>query len=221
MYQYKDELMKPMTNIRLGIALALSTVLLSLAAGAQSSSQAPEQSSLGAYARKVHKDSDTAKPKPKVFDNDNLPKDDKLSIVGQPPATSTADATATDASKAAASAATADAKTAAPAKPADDEQAKKQAVWKSWQEKLSGQKEQIDLVSRELDVTQREYQLRAAAIYADTGNRLRNQAQWDKQDAEYKQKIADKEKALEDAKQKLTDMQEDARKAGVPASMID
>src|SRR5579872_627964 len=115
--------MKPMTNIGLGTALALSTVLLSLAAGAQSSSQAPEQSSLGAYARKVHKDSDTAKPKPKVFDNDNLPKDDKLSIVGQPPATSTADATATtDASKAAAPAAAADAKTAAPAKPADDEQ---------------------------------------------------------------------------------------------------
>lgn len=68
---------------------------------------------------------------------------------------------------------------------------------------------------------QREYQLRAAEMYADAGNRLRNSAQWDKQDADYKQKIADKQKAVEDAKQKLTDMQEDARKAGVPSAMVD
>ena len=56
-------------------------------------------------------------------------------------------------------------------------------------------------------------------MYADAGNRMRNSADWDKQEAEYKQKIADKQKAVEDAKQKLDDMQEDARKAGVPASM--
>ena len=56
-------------------------------------------------------------------------------------------------------------------------------------------------------------------MYADAGNRLRNSAEWDKQDAQYKQQIADKQKALEDAKQKLEDMQEDARKAGVPASV--
>jgi hypothetical protein len=53
------------------------------------------------------------------------------------------------------------------------------------------------------------------------GNRLRNSAQWDKQEAEYKQKIADKQKAVEEGKQKLEDMQEEARKAGVPASTID
>ncbi|MFZ0586294.1 MAG: hypothetical protein WBR31_20525, partial [Candidatus Sulfotelmatobacter sp.] len=64
-------------------------------------------------------------------------------------------------------------------------------------------------------------QLRAAEMYADAGNRLRNSAQWDKQDADYKQKIADKQKAVEDAKQKLTDMQEEARKAGVPSAMVD
>ena len=74
-------------------------------------------------------------------------------------------------------------------------------------------------MSRELDVLQREYQLRAAAMYADAGNRLRNEGDWDKQDAQYKQQIADKQKALDDAKQKLEDMLEDARKAGVPASI--
>ena len=66
---------------------------------------------------------------------------------------------------------------------------------------------------------QREYQIRAAAMYADAGNRMRNSGDWDKQDAQYKQQIADKQKALDDAKQKLEDMQEDARKAGVPASV--
>jgi LAS superfamily LD-carboxypeptidase LdcB len=57
-------------------------------------------------------------------------------------------------------------------------------------------------------------------MYADAGNRIRNSAQWDKQDADYKQKIADKQKAVDDAKQKLEEMQEEARKAGVPSSMI-
>ena len=56
-------------------------------------------------------------------------------------------------------------------------------------------------------------------MYADVGNRMRNAAQWDKEDADYKQKIADKQKALEDAKQQLDNMQEEARKAGVPAAM--
>jgi hypothetical protein len=58
-------------------------------------------------------------------------------------------------------------------------------------------------------------------MYADAGNRMRNEAQWDKQDADYKQKIADKQKAIEDAKQKLGDMQEEARKDGVPSAMVD
>jgi hypothetical protein len=57
--------------------------------------------------------------------------------------------------------------------------------------------------------------LRAAAVYADAGNRLRNAATWDKQDAQYQQEIADKQKAVEAAKQQLDAVQEEARKAGV------
>jgi hypothetical protein len=192
---------------------AFAVLLGSLAA--QSSPPAPDQP-LGDYARKVHKDTDAAKAKPKVFDNDNLPKDDKLSVVGQQPTDESGAAPSDSAAKSGT-----DKDAAKPATAADDEQAKKQAAWKGWQDKLSGQKEQIDLASRELDVLQREYQLRAAEMYADVGNRLRNSAQWDKQEAEYKQKIADKQKAVEDGKQKLEDMQEDARKAGVPAAMVD
>ena len=42
--------------------------------------------------------------------------------------------------------------------------------------RLTAQKDQVDLASRELDVLQREYQLRAAAMYADAGNRMRNRS---------------------------------------------
>jgi hypothetical protein len=216
--------MKRILNIGLGLLASLTVVLLVAAAGAQTVPQPQDQSSLGDYARKVHKDPAAAKPKAKVFDNDNLPKDDKLSVVGpQPPAEANAasPAAAADKSATAGESKSNESKpgSSSQASPAEDDQAKKQAAWKEWQGKLATQKDQIDLAGRELDVLQREYQLRAAAMYADAGNRIRNSAQWDKQDADYKQKIAEKQKAVEDAKQKLEDMQEDARKAGVPAAM--
>ncbi len=196
------------------VLASLTVVLVSLApaqtSSPQSSSQATDQSSLGDYARKVRKDTGSPKAKPKVFDNDNIPVTDKLSVVGQKPADDAA-APAEDKDKD-------KDKTAATN---SDDTAKKQAAWKDWQSKLTAQKDSIDLAARELDVLQREYELRAAAMYADAGNRLRNETQWDKQNADYKQKIADKTKAVEDAKQKLTDMQEEARKAGVPSAMIE
>jgi hypothetical protein len=215
--------MKRMNQIMLGLAIALGPVFMAVTAGAQNQDQ--PSPSLGDYARKVHKDPN-APAKPKVYDNDNLPKDNKLSVVGPAPSADSTASTAIDKSSTADAKTPADAKGAADAKagtkPADDEQAaKKQAEWKGWQGKISGQKEQIDLNSRELDVTQREYQLRAAAMYADAGNRMRNEAAWDKEDADYKQKIADKQKALDDSKEKMQDLQEQARKAGVPASMIE
>ena len=225
-----------------GIGLVLSLGLLGLPAGAQNQAPANSQgsdSSLGTYARQVRKDPG-AKPK-KVFDNDNLPTDDKLSIVG-PAAAATAPPASTEAKpgeQAAAPATTSEAKapgeTRAPGdvkpgaevKPPSDrpatktesDEATKQAATKQWGDKLAAQKDQIDLLTRELNVLQREYQIRAAAMYADAGNRMRNSTDWDKQDAQYKQQIADKQKELDDAKQKLEDMQEEARKAGVPNSV--
>jgi hypothetical protein len=201
------EAMKRMTQI----VFALFTIMAASLAVAQTTTPSPDQSSLGDYARKVHKDP-AVKAKPKVYDNDNLPKDDKLSIVGDAPAAGAADSASANSTTRAADS------NPAGTKPEED-QANKQAEWKVWQDKLSVQKSSIDLASRELDVLQKEYQLRAAAMYADVGNRLRNSTQWDKEEGEYKQKIADKQKAVDDAKQKLEDMQEEARKAGVPAAM--
>jgi hypothetical protein len=223
----------------LGSGLAMTVVLLTLTMAAQDqAAQSNSQntgSSLGDYARQVRKS--PASGKPKVFDNDNMPREDKLSVVGQAPsdtpaADNSADAKAADTSSAAPAAGDAkaqtDSKTAsaatAPATGSDkapEDTAAKQAAWKQWGEKIAAQKEQIDLLTRELSVLQKEYQLRAAAMYADVGNRLRNSGDWDKQDAQYKQQIADKQKALDDANQKMTDLQEDARKAGVPSSIAE
>ena len=72
----KGDLMKRIVLV--GLGLMLSTVLLATFAGAQSTDPP-----LGDYARKVKKEPAAAKAKPKVFDNDNLPTEDKLSVVGQ------------------------------------------------------------------------------------------------------------------------------------------
>lgn len=219
-----------------GIGLTLLLAVAGLPAAAQNQTSSNTQTSaggqsLGDYARQIRKENGTP-TKPKVFDNDNLPKQDTLSIVGTPtPAQDTA-SQKTDDSSASASAPASDsgAKTqsnagsedksvanSAPSAPEDE--ATRQAAWKQWAERLKAQQDQIDLLNRELDVLQREYQLRAAAMYGDLGNRLRNSADWDKQDANYKQQIADKQKAVDDAKQKLEDLQEEARKSGVPSSI--
>ncbi len=186
---------------------------------------------LGDYARQARKQKDRQSPSAKKFDNDNLPMADKLSVVGQAPAESP-DASAPasngdpatpngDAKAPASTGDSASGQTAEPAekKPAEDEAARKQKLYKDWQTKIQGKQAEIDGMTRELDLSNREYRLRAAAFYADAGNRLRNAGTWDKEDAQFKEQLADKQKKLDDAKKALEDLQEQARKAGVPSSM--
>jgi hypothetical protein len=205
-----------------GVAIAFLLSLFGRPGVAQNQAPSNSQSSsttsaagpsLGDYARQIRKNAPSV-AKTKVFDNDNLPKEDKLSIVGNATGSGASEPTRSGEAAETAENKTPSAGAAAP------EQAEKQAAWKQWGERLDSQKDQIDLLARELDVLQREYQLRAAAVYADAGNRLRNSANWDKEDAQYKQQIADKQKALDEAKDKLGDMQEEARKAGVPDSAL-
>lgn len=177
-----------------------------------SSEPNPQEQPLGTYARSVRKEKN---PATKTFDNDNLPKRDTISVIGDSAeaAASPASISDTDAPPQTASG-TQDTPKVTPGQ----SQEERQKVYDKWQEKLSNQQGQIDSMAHELDLDQREYRMRAATFYSDAGERLRNQGQWDKDDAEYKQKIAEKQKALDDAKAKLNDMQEDARKAGVPES---
>jgi hypothetical protein len=189
-----------------------AAILFAGAASLASAQDSAQPQSLGDYARTVRKEKKQAAVK--QFDNENLPVDDKLSVVGGAP-------TAGDQQSAPGveptAGASADGKPAAiqPGESGED----RQKTYDAWKDKIAGQKAKMDLAARELDVQQREYQLRAAAMYADAGNRLRNSGDWDKEDADYKKKIEEKKKAADEAKEQLENMQEDARKAGVPSSV--
>jgi hypothetical protein len=164
--------------------------------------------SLGDYAREARKNKGETSSSSHHYDNDNLPTNQVVSVVGRPPAN---DDKAAPAAETASSAPAVKAPAVDPAAAADERQKASDEV----QRKIDKQKEKIDWLSHDLDLEQREYRLRAAALYGDAGNRLRNSAQWDKEEAQYKSDFAGKQKALDSARQELDQLQEQARKAGV------
>jgi len=197
----------------------LAGLMVTLAA-AQSSND-----NLAEYARQLRKQKASEPATKTVYDESNLPREEHISVVGttsSQAATGPAQPGETSSQTAPAGGDQASAGNQAPATTAitpGESPKDRQKVYEGWQKRIADQKQKIDLVARELDVLQREYRLRAAAEYADAGNRLRNAAAWDKEDAQYKQQIETKQKALDTAKQELSDLQEQARKAGVPAKI--
>jgi hypothetical protein len=192
-------------------------ILAGVMAPSASAQDSTAQQPLGDYARAVRKDKKPATAK--KFDNDNMPVDDKLSVVGGAGASADSDKSQAAANGGDTSQSDKKADDKPPSVQPGESKEDRQKTYDSWKDRLTDQKAKVDLLNRELDVEQREYQLRAASMYADAGNRLRNSGAWDKEDADYKQKIAEKKKAADTAKQELDDMQEDARKAGVPSSV--
>jgi hypothetical protein len=207
---------------------------LAMVAAAQSQSQP-----LGDYARAVKKTkpSQADKSTPKVYDNDNLPAGASLSVVGN----SSADAGSAD-NKDKDSAKTPDGKTDSKiadaskpiAKTGDSADKKQQPQIKPGQsaedrdkaldalkKKLDGQKDKIALLSRELDVLQREYQLKVAEFYSDSAARVQNPNGLVDVDDKYKSQIAEKQKALDDANNELSNMQEEGRRSGAPNSVTE
>jgi len=164
--------------------------------------------SLGDVARSARKGKTQQSAANHKYDNDNLPKDDHLSVVG--PATANSGAIAPDGTTP-----QAQPQPQADPKAAAEERQRQDDEWKT---KIDEQQQKVDGLAHELDLTQREYKLRAVAMYSDAGNRLRNSANWDKEDADFKKQIEDKQKALDAAKQELSDIREQARKAGAPAA---
>ncbi len=80
---------------------------------------------------------------------------------------------------------------------------------------IESQKKEIATLQRELDVAQREARLRAAAYYGDAGTMLRDQAKFAEDSRKDQDEINAKKQALATAQQKLDDLQEQARKAGL------
>lgn len=208
----------------------LTTVIaftLANAAAAQSQNQ-----SLGDYARAVKKTkpSPAGKAAPKVYDNENLPADASLSVVGNPSANDSADKTdrqktsdgkAVDPSKPDAKMAeSSDKKQDVQLKPGQSAEDRDKAL-DAFKKKLDGQKDKIGLLSRELDVMQREYQLKVSEFYSDAAARVQNPNGLVEIDSKYKQQIADKQKSLEDANNELSNMQDEGRRSGAPNSALE
>jgi len=192
-------------------------------------SQTHPSESLGDIARAAKK-TKSAPAASKVYDNDNIPKITSISVVGDE-----GSATASDQKKADGQdqdqtknpdgtpkkdGQTGDQKPEVQLKPGQSAEERQKAL-DQWKDKLAGQKDKISLLSRELDVLEREHQLKAAEFYADTGRRTQNPNGFSEEDAKYKQQIADKQKQLDDAKGKLNEMEDEARKAGAPNSITE
>lgn len=164
--------------------------------------------SLGDYARAARKDKAEPSSISHHYDNDNLPTNQPLSVVGPPPAAEA------DAVPEAGDAKSKSSDKAAPVNPAAAA-AERQKTEEEWKKKIDSQQAKIDSLNHDLDLQQREYRLRVATQYDSQGNRIQNAGQWGKEDAQYRSDAEAKQKALEAARQELNDLQDQAHKAGV------
>jgi chromosome segregation ATPase len=168
--------------------------------------------SLGEAARAARaKKPDAPRPNERVYTNESLSllhgKTSEVSVVGANHApTATDTAKKDDEGKEKAGGESKDAAAAA------DEQKKQLA------ESITKTKADIEQLTRELDVLQRENRLRAATYYADAGTRLRDQGKYAADDLRYQQEIQAKQSAIKSAQQQLDTLREQARRMGVPAS---
>lgn len=178
------------------LCFILGMVLTTTVAAAQS---------LGDVARRQRQQKKPAATR--VYTNDDLPTNAPINIGASPAGEDT---------KAAETKAAERTDAAAPAVPED-----KDKLAAAWRAKFDEQNKAIGLLERELDVLQREYRQRAAAVYGDAGNRLRDDRKWADDDRKYQADIADKQKQLADARQKLDDLREEARKAGLPGAVAE
>ncbi len=220
--------MRTTMNRALKLSLVMSFLLCACMLFAQTTTQQP----LGDYARAVRKskgapsaaDQVTAgSNQKKVYDNDTIPTTSSLSVVGDsggPSSQPSQDAGTSPTGSSSGTDKKGDQKDEPQIKPGQSMEERKQA-YDAWKQKLDAQNEKIAKLSRELDLLQREYQVKASEFYDDTANRAQNPTGFAKQDADYKQQLAEKHQTVDAAKAQLNEMQESARKAGVPGSVIE
>lgn len=196
--------------------LMAMVTLLTLAAGV-ASAQSSSAPSLGDAARAARKNKADASPATRHYDNDNLPTNDALSVVGPEPVAATNTAASAQSKDAASSVNDKDKDKNNDKKPADPTvaAAERQKSADEMKKKLAEQQQKIDALNHEISLDQREDRLRAAAFYSDAGTQLRNSAEWQKEQTQSKNDADAKQKALDTAKQQYDEMQEQARKAGI------
>ncbi len=172
-----------------------------------------------AEAARQHRKQKEAKPVAvrEVFTNDNLPRTETISTVGAPasePDGSTPPQTPVNAS--------ADQPAAKDGKPAEakigDSASQRQKAWEVWRDKISKQKENIDQLQKDADEAAKDNQMRANTYIGSAQSRIFGGATEAKAEISGKEQMEQRKKAIEAARQKLDEMQEEARRAGVPSS---
>ena len=83
----------------------------------------------------------------------------------------------------------------------------RQKAYDGWKTRIADQKKNVDGLAHDLDDFQHNSTLAQVSVWPET--------------QKYGQGLADKQKALAQAKAELSDLQEQARKAGVPASVAE
>ena len=162
---------------------------------------APQQESVAEAARKAREQKKN-QPKPaKVFTNDDLPTMGGVSVVGAAaPAEKEDSATTPEASD----------KKAAGKKAAAPEEEKGEAYWRK---RFAEARTRLRDAEKELDILQRELNLKQTQYYSDPTQAL--QEQYNRKEIDtYRQKIADKQKEVDQLRQALSDLEDELRRAG-------
>jgi len=151
-----------------------------------------QSDSLGEYARQNKKQKQTRAVTKKVYDSDNLPRAETINVVGAVPQGK--DHVHNDRQP------KADAENNAetditPGQNTED----RQKVYENWKKQIADQEQAVDRLQEELNQFLQQHQ----------GQPL----------SQYKQEAEARQQALDSAKQQLTDLQERARKAGVPSKL--
>jgi hypothetical protein len=180
---------------------------------------ATAQDSLAEAARQHRKQKEgTPVAKHEVFTNDNLPHAETISSIGdtpsdaapqgQTPGDANADQPVAKDGK--------DSKT--PEVKLGDTAQDRQKAWEAWRDKIGTQKDTVDQLQKESDQMEKDSRLRMNTYYGNAQSRIYGGAEEQKSEDASKAQLEQKKKAIEQAKQKLDDMQEEARRAGVPSS---
>jgi thymidylate synthase len=146
-----------------------------------------------------------------VYDNDNLPTADTINVVGSAPDGTSGTKSGADVAERAS-----DAKPSPEQKKKDAGEIKisqspkeRQKAYAQWENRIDKRKDKVDQLARELESLKQNPPMSVVVLHLWPDDKL------------YFQLIAEKQKALDQATAELGDLQEQARRAGVPSSFTE
>ena len=194
--------------------IVLGAMAIILVAGVFGNAAAQSEQPLGDYARSVKKDKEQdQKTAAKVYDNDNLPSSPSISVVGNSSSAGTGAPAVTDTNQNAAAKTDENGSSAntkaddTPKIKAGESASDRKKTIDAWKDKIQEQKKKVEQLTKDLNDFQHSGTMPTAAVWPYNQN--------------YQQGLADKQKALDQAKADLSSSQDEARKAGAPSSAIE